>query len=190
MSYLVVAAIGLLSTLVMTSVHLIAERTSLGVIDFTKSATAFVLPERLRSGTGLMFVMHALGGVLFVFAYAYVLDFLQPAVLTDYIRVGALGGIIHGFFIGLFFLAFHPDGGLDTFHLPSGMLNFATHVLYGLLVGLGLGLYQVQGHVGPFAFGAVLATGLMWAVANLLTPERKKRTWRRLVAQRRADANA
>jgi len=187
MHYLVVAILGVLATVVMTSVHMIAERASMGVTDFTRSTTAFVLPERLRGGAALTYVLQAAGGVVFALLYDYVLGFLQPAVILDFVRFGALGGLLHGYFIGLFFMAFNPDGGLDTFHLPSGLLNLSTHILFGLVVGLGLGIFHVNGTLMPFVFGVVLTTGLLWAAAMTLISKKKKRAWGRLSAQRRRD---
>jgi hypothetical protein len=187
---LTVLIVGVIATAYMSFVRAFTERARGGASSMIRSIGSFVLHEHEWSfKVGL--VLHFCAGVFFAWAYSYLFQILHlgqtsdnvPVVfgsrlVLDYVAAGAAAGFAQGFLLA-FFLAAHlgnvpadEESGVQI-DLPGAVLHVVSHVIFGVFVGLGFGMWVAHGTIRGYAGfnAAVLVVGLL---AFLATRERKE----------------
>ena len=168
MDVFTVIIVGLVATSYILAVHGAIERLHFARSQLIHSVGTF-LSTNAVSFTGSGFLVHLLVGVGFTSLYAGIFRLTQPESLTAFLQVGAGIGLAHGTLLSLFLLtdlaSIDPDeGDHHRFDIPAVVVNVASHVLYGAVVGSGLG-FAAQG--GPVVWFAAYAVVLGAAVAGL-----------------------
>jgi hypothetical protein len=164
MSIITIVVVGLIATLYMSGAQLAAARTGFVKSDMIEIVGNFLIPEPLRS-RALAFFLHLLAGVVFTFVYAYLFSFPELRTIRAYAELGALIGFVHGFLVSYFTVmglsgyedeaeASRSERSPSTF--AGVAANVASHLIFGTLVGLGLGFAQLTGTVWYFAAYAAL----------------------------------
>lgn len=170
-----IVALGTVATAYMLGVDAAAVR--LGIIrgNLVRAVGTLVIPEPIRSPLSRV-VFNVLMGMGFTALYAYLFQVLELSGLRSYMAIGGLIGFAHGFFVSFFFAfglsSFLTGDELRPFTATSAAVNTLSHVVFGVLVGLGLGYHALQGtalrYVGFLALAGVAAEGLLL----LLVPRR------------------
>ena len=177
MDFVTIIVLGMVATAYMLGMDAAAVRLGLIRGNMIRAVGTLVIPEPIRSPltrVAFNFVM----GIAFATAYAYLFEVLKIDDLRGYLQIGALMGFVHGAFVSFFFFvgisAFMSGGEYKSFTVSSAFVNSLSHVLFGALVGLGLGYYATTGSVmkyaGFLAFAGVAAEGVLL----LLVPRRLK----------------
>lgn len=93
-------------------------------------------------GPGL--VVHLISGVFFAFLYVILISILAPTSVAATIATGAMIGVFHGVAFGFLLVVtvaeHHPLEQFRSAGLEVAIAHFAGHVIYGLLIGLVVGL--------------------------------------------------
>lgn len=174
MRVLDIIIVGLIATTYMSLVHLLADRTLIGTRDFLRALGTFMIPEPLRS-RGMSLSLHFLAGIFLTAAYGFVFDFIKPEALANFIETGVLIGLAHGFFLGVFFYGLDPVKGPARFRPGAALNNVLSQVVFGVAVGLGLGVTQHTGTVAWFALYGVLGFVTIIGLLLLLGVPRRRR---------------
>ena len=179
MEFVPIVIVGIVATAYMTAVNLGAERFRVVRGSMLHAIGAFVIPEPVRRPL-LTVGLHFLAGIAFTAVYAYVFAFLRPASVPDYVSVGVLIGLVHGFFVSYFmmlgFSALQQGDMVRPFTFSAAGLNVFAHIVFGAAVGLGLGYAALTGTA--LWFSVYSASGLIAVVglgAFLIPPLRRFR---------------
>jgi len=93
-------------------------------------------------GPGL--VVHFISGILFAFLYVILISIFAPTSLVAAIGAGAMIGIFHGVAFGFLLVItvaeHHPLEQYRNAGFEVAIAHFVGHVVYGILVGLVVGL--------------------------------------------------
>lgn len=93
-------------------------------------------------GPGL--VVHFISGILFAFLYVILITIFAPTSLAAAIGTGAMIGVFHGvafaFLLVITVAEHHPLEQFRNAGFEVAIAHFVGHVIYGLLVGLVVGL--------------------------------------------------
>lgn len=168
-----VTLVGIVATAYMTAVNLGAERMRMVRGSMLNAIGTFVIPEPIRS-LAVAVLLHFLAGIAFTAVYAYIFDFLEPERLTNFLSIGILVGLVHGFFVSYFmmlgFSALQPGESVRPFTFTAAFLNVAAHVVFGGMVGLGLGYATLTGTAVWFTVYSLAALVAAAGLAALLLP--------------------
>jgi len=93
-------------------------------------------------GPGL--IVHFISGILFAFLYVILISLFAPTSLAAAIGAGAMIGVFHGVAFGFLLVVtvaeHHPLEQFRNAGFEVAIAHFAGHVIYGILVGLVVGL--------------------------------------------------
>ena len=93
-------------------------------------------------GPGL--VVHLISGILFAFLYVILISIFAPTSLVAAIGAGAMIGVFHGVAFGFLLVVtvaeHHPLEQFRNAGFEVAIAHFVGHVIYGILVGLVVGL--------------------------------------------------
>jgi hypothetical protein len=190
-----IITVGLVATAYMAGVQWLAQRLRYVRGDMVRALGSFLIPEPVRSGP-VAVLMEFGGGVFFAAVYAYIFGFVKPVSVAYYIELGALIGLVHGFFVVYFlffgFSALQPAEDLHYSAFHAAIVIVLTHILFGGMCGFGFGQGILHDGLWWFtAYAMVVAVGAggLLAVA-LMPPERDAppATRRRLPFRRSAIA--
>lgn len=102
---------------------------------FTKSYEGSFIP-------GL--IVHLISGILFGFLYVILISIFAPTSLAAAIGTGAMIGVFHGVAFGFLLVVtvaeHHPLEEFRNAGFEVAIAHFVGHVIYGILVGLVVGL--------------------------------------------------
>lgn len=100
------------------------------------------------NGHSLGLKLHFVAGIIIAFVYAALITLFTPSSFYSYVGLGTMVGFFHGFaFSFLLVIAVaehHPmeefrDAGFDV-----ALAHLAGHVLYGLILGMVFGFFNVK----------------------------------------------
>lgn len=178
MDLMPIVVVGAVATAYMSAVSLAAERLRYVKGTMLQAIGAFLIPEPMRSTVALSVGLHFFAGVAFTVVYAYIFGFVMPAALADFVAVGVLFGLVHGFFTSYFmmlgFSALAPTDGERPFTFKAAALNVVAHMVFGAMVGLGLGYASLSGAVLWFAVYSLAALIACGVLAMLLVPPARR----------------
>jgi len=131
---------GICGTLVMTTFLLVPRWMGLGKIDVMPAVGSLIRHrEQNVFMTGLM--VHLGMGLTFAFVYA---AFLELSRLPFNAMTGAMLGGIHGvivmLLVAIVIMEHHPVARYHEKGLSTGLSQLVAHILYGLTVGMVVGL--------------------------------------------------
>lgn len=177
MDFVSLIVLGVVATAYMVGLDAAAVRLGLVRGNMIRAVGTLVIPEPIRSPTTRV-AFTVVMGIGFACAYAYLFQVLKLHDLRHYLEIGALVGFAHGFFVSFFFAFGFSDlltaDELKPFAVPSAVVNALSHVVFGAVVGLGLGFLAETGslmrYAGFLALAGVAAEGLLL----LLVPHRLK----------------
>lgn len=93
-------------------------------------------------------IVHFVLGVLFAFLYVILISIFEPTTLAAAIGAGALIGVFHGvafaFLLVVAVAEHHPLERFRSAGFEVAIAHLAGHVIYGILVGLVVGLSGVR----------------------------------------------
>lgn len=93
-------------------------------------------------GPGL--VIHFISGILFAFLYVILISIFAPNSVAAAIGTGAMIGVFHGVAFGFLLVItvaeHHPLEQFRNAGFEVAIAHFVGHVIYGILVGLVVGL--------------------------------------------------
>ena len=93
-------------------------------------------------GPGL--IIHFISGILFAFLYVILISIFAPTSLAAAIGTGAMIGVFHGVAFGFLLVVtvaeHHPLEQFRSAGFEVAIAHFVGHVIYGILVGLVVGL--------------------------------------------------
>ena len=97
-------------------------------------------------GPGL--IMHFISGILFAFLYVILISILAPSSIAGAIATGGMIGVFHGvafaFLLVIMVAEHHPIEQFRSAGFEVAIAHLFGHVIYGLLVGLVVGLTGVR----------------------------------------------
>jgi hypothetical protein len=177
MDFVTIVTLGIVATIYMLGFDAAAIRLGLIRGNMIRAVGTLVIPEPIRSPLTRV-VFNLLMGIAFCGGYAYLIEVLELETLRDFLSIGVLIGFVHGAFVSFFFAigisAFLRGDEVKPFTIPSAVINSLGHVLFGALVGLGLGFYHLEGsavrYVAFLTVVGIAAEGLLM----LLVPRRLK----------------
>jgi hypothetical protein len=106
---------------------------------FTKS-----YDESLKPGL----IIHYISGILFAFLYVILISIFAPTSVAGVISIGAMIGLFHGvafaFLLVIMVAEHHPLEQYRSAGFEVAIAHLAGHVIYGILVGLVVGLTGVR----------------------------------------------
>lgn len=194
MDWVAVVAVGLVATGFMTLVSVGAGRLGAARSNIVEAIGSFVIPEPIRR-QAVAALLHVAAGVGFTAVYAYVFDFIKLERLRDFVAFGLLFGLVHGFFVSYFMLLnfatfasvrSDAEDELDrTDGFRTALANVLAHLVFGLVVGVGLGLGALEGHALLFAAYGCASLLAIIGLASLLVPT--FRSFRRRRQEERRD---
>ncbi len=89
-------------------------------------------------------IVHFISGILFAFLYVILISLFAPTSLAASIGAGAMIGVFHGVAFGFLLVVtvaeHHPLEQYRNAGFEVAIAHFAGHVIYGILVGLVVGL--------------------------------------------------
>lgn len=89
-------------------------------------------------------IVHFISGILFAFLYVILISLFAPTSLAAAIGAGAMIGVFHGVAFGFLLVVtvaeHHPLEQFRNAGFEVAIAHFAGHVIYGILVGLVVGL--------------------------------------------------
>ncbi len=89
-------------------------------------------------------VIHFISGILFAFLYVILISIFAPTSVAAAIGAGAMIGVFHGvafsFLLVIMVAEHHPIERFRNAGFEVAIAHFVGHVIYGLLVGLVVGL--------------------------------------------------
>lgn len=176
-NYVAIITVGIVATAFLTAINLGAERLRIIRGSMLHAIGSFVIPEPVRK-MPVAGLMHLIAGVLFAGVYAYVFSFVKPVRIPDFISMGMLIGLVHGFFVSFFmmlgFSGLEPDGRVEgryqRFTFPAAILNVGAHIVFGAVVGVGLGYAALTGTVMWFALYSMAGLVAVAGIVSLIMP--------------------
>lgn len=97
-------------------------------------------------GPGL--VVHLVSGILFSFLYVILISIFPPTSVAATIATGAMIGVFHGVAFGFLLVItvaeHHPLEQFRSAGFEVAIAHFVGHVIYGILVGLVIGLSRTR----------------------------------------------
>lgn len=177
MDFISILVLGMVATAYMLGLDAAAIRLGLIRGNMIRAVGTLVIPEPIRSPLTRV-VFNLVMGIAFAALYAYLFEVLAMHSLRNYLAIGLLVGFAHGFFVSFFFAfglsAFLTGDELKPFTIPSAVINSLSHVVFGGIVGLGLGYHALEGsairYVAFLSLVGIAAEGLLM----LLVPRRLK----------------
>ncbi|MFA9408682.1 MAG: hypothetical protein ACERKJ_07575 [Candidatus Dadabacteria bacterium] len=89
-------------------------------------------------------IVHLISGILFAFLYVILISIFAPTSLVAAIGAGAMIGVFHGVAFGFLLVVtvaeHHPLEQFRNAGFEVAIAHFVGHVIYGILVGLVVGL--------------------------------------------------
>ncbi len=93
-------------------------------------------------------VIHFISGILFAFLYVILISIFDPNSMAAVIATGAMIGVFHGvaftFLLVITVAEHHPLEQFRSAGFEVAIAHFFGHVIYGLLVGLVVGLTGIR----------------------------------------------
>lgn len=134
---------GVVATAVMTLFLEAVTRSGLAHADMVKAIGSMVT-KSLHNAFKTGIVIHFAWGIFFGICYTFILAAFNLRMLSYTTAVGCSIGFVHGFAVSLMIVVVvaehHP---VEKFRKPGievAVAHFAAHVLYGLAVGIMVGL--------------------------------------------------
>lgn len=173
MNWVAIVAVGLVATGYLTLITAWASRAGFVRGSMLQAVGSFVIPEPMRR-PAIGVLMHILAGLVFTLVYAYIFNFVQPEHMREYMSLGMLIGLVHGFFVSYFMLlgfsSLQSGEHSRPFSFSAAVMNVVAHVTFGFVVGVGLGYQALEGGALLFAaYAAVTLAGIM-GLAFLIGP--------------------
>lgn len=175
MDLITIVVLGVVATVYTLGIEAAAVRLGLVRGNMIGAVGALIIPEPIRSlwtRVGFNIIM----GIAFTAAYSYLFVALSLHGLRDFLSIGALVGFVHGFFVSFFILfglsAFLTRAEYKPFTASSAVVNTLSHVVFGALVGLGLGYRELDGSVMRYATFLALVAIAAGGLLVLLVPHR------------------
>ncbi len=89
-------------------------------------------------------VIHFISGILFAFLYVILISIIAPTSVAAAIGAGAMIGVFHGvafsFLLVIMVAEHHPIEQFRNAGFEVAIAHFVGHVIYGLLVGVVVGV--------------------------------------------------
>jgi hypothetical protein len=166
--------IGFLATTFMFGLRWVALRYGLVPRTRVQGVGAFLIPEPINDPL-TEWLFHTVGGMAFAFVYAYIFSYVDPANMSMFLAVGAVLGLVHGYFITFFILlgfsGLRASSVVGRFTISGPLMNIVAHVSFGALVGMGYGSAELSGRILPFA-ATVAALEIILASAVFMVAPR------------------
>jgi hypothetical protein len=138
---------GVFGTALMSLLMTVIQGSGRANADMIRALGSLITRSRERAlGPGLL--IHFTSGALFAFPYAIILSGLRVPSIFGLLGVGALLGFVHGFVMSFLLVAVvsekHPLEMYREAGVSVAVAHIAGHVVYGLGVGLIVGLLGID----------------------------------------------
>ena len=150
MEILMIAISGLLAATSMVLLFEFLTVAHLVPADILGTIGKKVIPQFNAHGNGKKILVgsHLGIGILFAFVYVSAWNYVGFSSLGELVTAGAITGFGHGIFVSMIvvnYLSELWDSGekIAVFGFSIGLLEILAHVLYGVVLGICIALFQV-----------------------------------------------